>query len=108
MIIHYYHLQTIILLYVMEKFFKRKASTSNTSVPPNNVIDINDLPSDPSERPKIISYNPNQREQIRRKYLVRGPCQPRRHAYPMTIIGAKARRFVVTWFDQYPWLEYSV
>ena len=26
----------------------------------------------------------------------------------MTMIGAKARRFVVTWFDQFQWLEYSV
>ncbi|KAJ9545337.1 hypothetical protein OSB04_025044 [Centaurea solstitialis] len=93
---------------VMEKFLKRKPSTSNASVPSNNAVDINDLPWDPSERPKITSYNPNQIDEIRRQYLVRGPCQPRGHEFPTSMIGAKARRFVVSWFDQFPWLEYSV
>ena len=90
----------------MEKYLKRKApSTSNAS---NNPININDLPSDPSERPKIITYNPNQRDEIRRTYLVRGPCQPRGHEFPTKLIGAKPRRFVANWFDEYQWLEYSV
>ncbi|KAI3746066.1 hypothetical protein L6452_08485 [Arctium lappa] len=93
--------------YAMEKFLKRKApSTGNTSN--NNTIDINNLPWDPSERPKIRSYDPNQRDEVRRKYLVRGPCQPRGHEFPSKVIGAKARRFVVNWFDQFQWLEYSV
>ncbi|KAJ9539257.1 hypothetical protein OSB04_031990 [Centaurea solstitialis] len=80
-------------------------STSNAS---NNTIDISDLPWDPSERPNIITYNPNQRDEIRRKYLVRGPCQPRGHKFPTKLIGAKPRRFVPSWFDEYQWLEYSV
>lgn len=98
----------------MEKFYKRKASiptstdNASPSIPSNNVIDIENLPWDPSERPKIITYNPNQSDEIRRKYLVRGPCQPRGHEFPTTIIGAKARRFVVGRFDQFEWLEYSV
>ena len=89
----------------MEKYLKRKApSTSNNT----NTIDINNLPSDPSDRPKMITYNPNQRDEIRRKYLVNGPCQPRSHEFPTKLIGGKARRFVVSWFDEYQWLEYSV
>ncbi|KAJ9565413.1 hypothetical protein OSB04_001379 [Centaurea solstitialis] len=87
----------------MEKYLKRKAPSTS-----NNTIDINDLPWDPSKRPKMITYHPNQRDEIRRKYLVRGPCQPRSHEFPTKMIGAKPRRFVVSWFDEYQWLEYSV
>ncbi|KAJ9566886.1 hypothetical protein OSB04_002852 [Centaurea solstitialis] len=92
----------------MEKYLKRKAPIPLTSNASNNTIDIRDLPWDPSERPNIISYNPNQRDEIRRKYLVRGPCQPRGHEFPTKLIGAKARRLVPSWFDEYQWLEYSV
>ncbi|KAJ9552583.1 hypothetical protein OSB04_016628 [Centaurea solstitialis] len=92
----------------VEKYLKRKAPIPSTSNASNNTIDINDLPWDPSERPKIISYNPNQRDEIRRKYLVMGPCQPRGHEFPTKLIEAKARRFVPSWFDEYQWLEYSV
>jgi len=98
----------------MENFLKRKASTSgigsdipqpsSTSSMPRE-FDLNDLPSDPSERKKITAYHPNQRDEIRRKYLIRGPCQPRGHDFPKT----KGRRFCPAWFDQYGnWLEYSV
>ncbi|KAJ9535050.1 hypothetical protein OSB04_un001879, partial [Centaurea solstitialis] len=59
----------------MEKYLKRKApSTSNAS---NNTIDISDLPWDPSERLNIITCNPNQIDEIRRKYLVdKAYCLP--------------------------------
>ncbi|XP_024962821.1 uncharacterized protein LOC112503001 [Cynara cardunculus var. scolymus] len=54
----------------MKKYLKRKTSPSTgNNDASNNVIDVNDLPWDPSERPKIITYNPNQRDEIRRKYL---------------------------------------
>ncbi|XP_071705043.1 uncharacterized protein [Rutidosis leptorrhynchoides] len=39
-------------------------------------IDANDLPWDPADRKPILDYNPNQREEIRRLYCQRGPCQP--------------------------------
>ncbi|KAJ9545408.1 hypothetical protein OSB04_025115 [Centaurea solstitialis] len=45
------------------------------SVP--TTIDLNDLPSDPADRPKITTYHPNQREEIRRAYWIKGPCQPK-------------------------------
>ncbi|XP_024961133.1 uncharacterized protein LOC112501672 [Cynara cardunculus var. scolymus] len=53
----------------MEKYLKRKASSPTANDASNNVIDVNDLPWDPFERSKIITYNPNQRDEIRRKYL---------------------------------------
>ncbi|KAJ9543570.1 hypothetical protein OSB04_023277 [Centaurea solstitialis] len=102
----------------MERFLKRKASTSESnsddipqprrcatpSIPME--IDMNDLPWDPSERKRISEYHPNQIDEIRRKYLIRGPCQPRGHDFPKKPNG---RRFSPTWFDQYGnWLEYSV
>ncbi|KAJ9560721.1 hypothetical protein OSB04_005881 [Centaurea solstitialis] len=69
----------------MEKFLKRKASTSE---------------------PNSGEYHPNQIDEIRRKYLIRGPCQPRGHTFPKNTIG---RRFSPTWFDQFGnWLEYSI
>ncbi|KAL9666885.1 hypothetical protein QQ045_001229 [Rhodiola kirilowii] len=72
-------------------------------------IDLNDLPWDPADRKKIREYHPNQRDEIRRKYLLRGPCQPRGHSFPQKLIAGSLRRFNVEWFDQYGnWLEYSI
>ena len=69
----------------MEKYFKRKAqcstseSEARTSTPSNapRTVDVDNLPCDPSKRPKILSYDPNQRDEIRRLYWLRGPTQPR-------------------------------
>ncbi|KAG5547948.1 hypothetical protein RHGRI_013586 [Rhododendron griersonianum] len=48
---------------------------------PNRVeINLADLPSDPGLRPRIMGYNPNLRDQVRRLYLQKGPCQPRSDA----------------------------
>ncbi|XP_024960417.1 zinc finger MYM-type protein 1-like [Cynara cardunculus var. scolymus] len=72
-------------------------------------VHLNDLPWDPSERKRISEYHPNLRDEIRRKYLIRGPCQPRNHDFPRKMIGKNARRFCPTWYDRYGnWLEYSV
>ncbi|CAM8886897.1 unnamed protein product [Rhodiola kirilowii] len=71
-------------------------------------VDINDLPYDPAKRKKISDYHPNQRDQIRRKYLVKGPCQPHGHDFPQRMIGNRLKRFQPEWFAQYGnWLEYS-
>ncbi|XP_019084184.1 PREDICTED: uncharacterized protein LOC104709114 [Camelina sativa] len=77
--------------------------------PPSDDIDLDDLPWDPAKRKRIISYHPNQRDEVRRKYLIRGPCQPRGHRFKQTAIGGVLRRFNLKWFDMYgDWLEYSV
>lgn len=83
--------------------FKRKfvSTTSET--------DLENLPSDPADRKRILEYHPNERDEVRRKYLIRGPCQPRGHVFPKTPSGDKNRRFNPAWFDLYgSWLEYSV
>ncbi|KAI3496070.1 hypothetical protein L1887_38420 [Cichorium endivia] len=82
--------------------------TSTTTTPTSTSINMNDLPSDPGDRPKITSYHPNQRDEIRRAYLIRKACQPKGHSFPSTLVGKKTRRFVVEWFDEFEWLEYSI
>ncbi|KAM5582361.1 hypothetical protein ABKV19_002668 [Rosa sericea] len=72
-------------------------------------INLADLPSDPGLRTRILDYDPNIRDQVRRQYLQRGPCQPREHKFLQTKCGASKRRFISAWFDDFPnWLEYSI
>lgn len=70
---------------------------------------MENLPSDPADRKRIQEYHPNERDEVRRKYLIRGPYQPRSHDFPKTLSGNKLRRFNPSWFDLYgSWLEYSM
>lgn len=86
----------------MERFYKRKA-------PSTDYIDLDDLPYDPGERIGILEYNPNQRDEIRRRYLEKGPCQPLTHKFKPRLIGNTSRKFQASWFVQFSdWLEYSV
>ncbi|ESQ30571.1 hypothetical protein EUTSA_v10012261mg [Eutrema salsugineum] len=79
----------------MKNFLKRKEAHSLSH---NDLDDLPDLPSDPADRKKISEYHPNQRNEVIRSYLNRGP-----------LIGGVLRRFNPAWFDKYPnWLEYSV
>ncbi|KAL7583943.1 hypothetical protein Lser_V15G42964 [Lactuca serriola] len=75
---------------------------------PNDNVDLKDLPKDPTDRPKITSYKSNVRDDVRRTYLLQGPCQIRLHKFPKKKIGDRFRRFVPSWFDDFDWLEYSV
>ncbi|KAJ9557603.1 hypothetical protein OSB04_012217 [Centaurea solstitialis] len=81
-------------------------SGSTPSLP--NGFDLNDLPSDPFDRPPIDSYRPNQRDDIRRHYLVKKAFQPCSHKFPYKEYSSGKRCFSVQWFDSFPWLEYSV
>ncbi|ESQ50414.1 hypothetical protein EUTSA_v10002288mg [Eutrema salsugineum] len=86
----------------MDPFLKRKS-------PSTDETDMDDLPYDPGERKETLEYHPNQRDEVRRKYLTREPCQPRGHSFKQRIIGNTPRRFYPSWFDQYgDWLKYSV
>ncbi|KMZ73174.1 hypothetical protein ZOSMA_151G00050 [Zostera marina] len=54
-------------------------------------------------------YNINEIDDIRRKYIQKGPCQPKQHLFPQTWFGKFSRRFNCSWFDTYStWLEYSI
>ncbi|XP_059663560.1 uncharacterized protein LOC132309255 [Cornus florida] len=74
-------------------------------------IDLPNLPSDPGLRTRIIDYSPNIQDQIRRAYILKGLCQPRKHKFPQKKFGQASalRRFIPDWFNDYSnWLEYSI
>ncbi|KAL4590520.1 hypothetical protein LXL04_003452 [Taraxacum kok-saghyz] len=93
---------------IMERYFKKRSieeisSSSGPSpveipqsnfIPPMSTeIDSNDIPWDPYDRKKIEDYHPNERDIIRRKYLAKGPCQPKIDIYPKRLFGKRGRRF---------------
>ena len=53
-------------------------------------------------------YSPHHRDEIRRGYLQKRPCQPRGHKFPQTNQSGINRRFIAHWFDDHDWLEYSI
>ncbi|KAF8089149.1 hypothetical protein N665_0516s0007 [Sinapis alba] len=87
-------------------------STSKTNLkdlPSASKTNLEDLPSDPADRKRISEYQHNERDEVRRKYLTKGPCQPRGHDFPKTLVGNKLRRFNPDWFNLYGrWLEDSI
>lgn len=68
-------------------------STPSGSIP--NGFDLNDLPSDPFDRPPIASYHSNQVDDIRRHYLVKKAFQPQNQKFPTKVYGKDKRRFIV-------------
>ncbi|XP_058741882.1 uncharacterized protein LOC131614290 [Vicia villosa] len=110
----------------MERYFKRKFTSESQenvesrklSTPLRSIIggekrflkvDLNNLPADLGERKQISCYHPNDRDNIRRAYLQKGPCQPRDHDFPKRKIGPLFRKFNPDWFLEFGnWLEYSV
>ncbi|XP_048611491.1 zinc finger MYM-type protein 1-like [Brassica napus] len=77
--------------------------------PPIDNTDIEDLPSDPGERKDIMEYLSHQRDEVRHKYLTKGPCQPYGHTFKQILKSGSLSRFNPAWFDQYgSWLEYSI
>ncbi|ESQ30894.1 hypothetical protein EUTSA_v10012191mg, partial [Eutrema salsugineum] len=77
--------------------------------PATSKNDLDDLPSDPADRKIILEYHQNERDEVRRRYLIKGFCQPHGHDFPKTAVGNKLGRFNPSWFDVYGrWLEYSV
>ena len=71
---------------------------------------LTNLPTDPGLRPRILDYHPNIRDQVRRAYLLKGPCQPRSHNFLFKEYEkTPRRRFIPSWFDKHKtWLEYSI
>lgn len=64
--------------------------------------------SDPGLRKSINEYEHIVRDNVRRAYVTKGPCQPHSHDFPKTNIGNKLRCFRGEWFRKWEWLEYSV
>ncbi|XP_076901790.1 uncharacterized protein LOC143556336 [Bidens hawaiensis] len=96
----------------MKRYFQSEPSnivSSSSSSKPLK-INLDDLPWHPSERQPISSYHQSQKDEIRRAYLLRGPCQPTGHEYPLTNFSGKLRGFNEEWYTSEfgNWLEYSV
>ncbi|KAL7619233.1 hypothetical protein Lser_V15G03014 [Lactuca serriola] len=72
----------------------------------NETIDLKDLPKDPADRPKITSYKSNVRDDVRRAYLLQGPCQIMSHKFPKKKIGDRLRSFVPSWFEDFDCLAF--
>ncbi|XP_042467270.1 zinc finger MYM-type protein 1-like [Zingiber officinale] len=79
----------------MERFFKRTRSSGSSSSNEPNVIEqvenqsrvelnLDDIVSDPGLRKPIEEFDITIRDQARREYALRGPCQPNGHVYPKT------------------------
>uniref|UniRef100_A0A7N0R9D3 TTF-type domain-containing protein n=1 Tax=Kalanchoe fedtschenkoi TaxID=63787 RepID=A0A7N0R9D3_KALFE len=100
----------------MYKYYKRKTPEPPTSTDVMNnsnigepQVDLENLPADPGLRRKISEYHPNIRDEVRRAYILKGPCQPIKHKFPQRDIGGAKRKFNEDWFTRYKdWLEYSI
>ncbi|KAJ0968084.1 hypothetical protein J5N97_025001 [Dioscorea zingiberensis] len=114
----------------MERYFKRKvestipieehvqsAKKSNVEIrrnvenseKSNLEVNLAELPTDLGLRIPIMNYHANDQDEVRRRYMLKGPCQPHSHVFPLTQFGSKSRRFNPAWFKEYPtWLEYSI
>jgi hypothetical protein len=101
---------------MMERFLKRKLppstsgegsshrdqGASNINVPTRSSsilspkdVNLEELSYDPADRKRIIEYpSIKLQEEIRMRYLIRGPHRPQPgFSYPQTILGKRARRF---------------
>ncbi|XP_074326929.1 uncharacterized protein LOC141664872 [Apium graveolens] len=80
-----------------------KAKSDSQKFEPSTLI------VDPGLRIPISEYHPRIRDQVRRAYLQKGPCQPNNYIFKMRKIGNSLRRFNPAWFAEHKtWLEYSV
>lgn len=71
-------------------------------------FDSVDIIADPGQRISIEEYEANIRDEVRRAYVLKGPCQPKGHNFPKKKFGNQNRSFQRVWFNDYVWLEYSV
>ncbi|KAK4583825.1 hypothetical protein RGQ29_021805 [Quercus rubra] len=69
-------------------------------------IDLDSLDYDPGTRKQIWEYHVNQRDEIRRVYIKKGPHQPPLETFKKS--GKQNRSFQASWYrNNSKWLEYS-
>ncbi|XP_062021391.1 uncharacterized protein LOC133737947 [Rosa rugosa] len=71
-------------------------------------FDVTSLERDPGIRRPICKYPLNERDNIRRAYVVLGPFQPQLSSYPSSWDGGQGQKFCHKWFKDWHWLEYSI
>lgn len=62
---------------------------------------------DPGLRRQIWEYPANERDQVRKVYIMHGPYQFHMDTYPASGPKSHPRRFQSHWYTAFPWLEYS-
>ncbi|XP_077216005.1 uncharacterized protein LOC143850666 [Tasmannia lanceolata] len=70
-------------------------------------VDTTSLERDPGLRHQMWEYPVNQRDEIRRAYLIAGTYQYQLSEYPLSGAENHLRRFQSSWFKNFCWLEYS-
>jgi Domain of unknown function (DUF4371) len=92
----------------MEKFLKRGPQSATTQPPKRIQASLRKYPDDPAFRPKISDYPPNEREEVRRYYLQKGPSQPKTVDFKQVEMSGIMRKFNPSWFKEFEsCLEYS-
>ncbi|XP_042028087.1 zinc finger MYM-type protein 1-like [Salvia splendens] len=104
----------------MEKYLKRCRSGSSSSsnvttgfeiveIKPRGEVKLNldEIVSDPGLRKPVDEFDVNVRDEVRREYMARGPCQLVGYTYPRSTFGIHDRSFQEVWYRKFPWLEYS-
>ena len=71
-------------------------------------VDLEAFESDPGKQIPISTYNVNDQDKVRRRYIELGACQPKNHNFEYRDISGLQHRFSPSWFKDYKWLEYSV
>ncbi|KAI5684159.1 hypothetical protein M9H77_05387 [Catharanthus roseus] len=67
-----------------------------------------EIVDDPGLRKSIDSYPYEIRDELRRRYVAKGPTQPCDHKFPQSDFGEIRRSFQTIWFKDFTWLEYSI
>ena len=70
---------------------------SNSKLP-RVELDLTNLLGNSSLRKKMCDYHPSDRNQIRRAFLQKGPCQPFNDDFPRKEFGKTMRHFNLAWF----------
>lgn len=101
----------------MTDYFKKLPKTTETEK--NERVDVDDIDDSVSSQPDpgpssstLTSITPTLEIGTRFSSSLgtkeSGPIQRRLTSYPLTLSGKQNRSFLKAYFDQYPWLEYSV
>ena len=91
---------------VQDSFPVQDSSSSSKQIRVD--FNLENLPVDLGLQQKISFYHPNNHDEIRRYYLIKGHCQPVVHDYPVSYFFGKPRQFRSEWYVNRKWLEYSI
>ncbi|ESR41108.1 TTF-type domain-containing protein [Citrus sinensis] len=88
--------------------FFAKVDGGQSSNEASSPCNIDASKRDPVLHISINTYLIDKREYVRMAYINMGSFQPELQKYPSTKYGKQNRRFQLSWFSKFIWLEYSV